>query len=94
MRGWLPLSSTGLGHAGKCWDGLAPANPHVASWEASHGGDHQHGLGSCNMWGCSGGITRAWRPAVVKGQPYLREREAMGLGMGLSFAECFAMGAW
>lgn len=30
----------------------------------------------------------------VCGQTYLRDSEAMGLGMGLSFAECFVTGAW
>lgn len=30
----------------------------------------------------------------AQGEPHLRDSEAMGLGMGRSFAECFAAGPW
>ena len=39
-------------------------------------------------------LNGALQASRAHGQPYLRDSEAMGLGMGLSFAECFAVGAW
>lgn len=46
---------------------------------------------STERWSRVNGAPQASRE---RGQPYLRDSEAMGLGIGLSFAECFAVRAW
>lgn len=70
-------------------------------------GDAQHGPVGFSMGGCSRGehpSTQCWssingtpqtnQQSTRIAQPYLRDSEAMGLGMGRSFAEGFAAGPW